>query len=314
MRKLLLFFLILSLPVWLAARNIGGGGGGGIEYADTVTVGTAGDYETITEGYAAAKLLSPAADNKVQVQIGEGVLINEQPTFDSPFIDIVSTAEFYVPPIDEYVKLLIHCNGVDAATSFPDSSTENPKTLSAANQAQVDTADKKFGSGSLLVDGSGDYISAPASADWNFGSGDFTIDFWLKGNAVSDKFPIGTWGNGGSNSWGIIYRRSGNILSFIFHDGSEKIYDTSGFDVAPGAWYHVAVERYGSNISIYVNGTRYYNKSDYSGTFTDPGAATLRIGSSGGQDFSGWIDEVRISKGIARYQAAETIDVPVAEY
>ena len=52
--------------------------------------------------------------------------------------------------------------------------------MTAVNQAQIDTAQSKFGGASGLFDGTGDYLSSADSADWAFGSGDFTIDFWLR--------------------------------------------------------------------------------------------------------------------------------------
>src|SRR3990167_5725818 len=75
---------------------------------------------------------------------------------------------------DSYTQLLLHCDGVDAATTFTD---EIGKAVTANGNAQIDTAQKKFGTASGLFDGTGDYLSLADSDDWNFGAGDFTIDF-----------------------------------------------------------------------------------------------------------------------------------------
>ena len=78
---------------------------------------------------------------------------------------------------DSYTKLLIHCDGADASTTFTD---ESGKTITTVGNAQVDTAYKVFGTGSLLLDGTGDALTLDDSEDWNFGSGDFTVDFRVK--------------------------------------------------------------------------------------------------------------------------------------
>jgi len=57
-------------------------------------------------------------------------------------------------------------------------------TVTAYGNAQIDTAQSKFGGASGLFDGAGDYLSTPDSEDWNFGSGDFTIDFWVRFNSL----------------------------------------------------------------------------------------------------------------------------------
>ncbi|MEJ0012775.1 MAG: hypothetical protein WDM94_09155 [Bauldia sp.] len=60
-------------------------------------------------------------------------------------------------------------------TTFVDSSASG-RTITANGNAQVDTAQAKFGGASALFDGAGDYLTVPASADFNFGTGDFTVE------------------------------------------------------------------------------------------------------------------------------------------
>ena len=88
---------------------------------------------------------------------------------------------------DSYTKVLLHMNGTDASTTFTD---ESGKTWTANGNAQIDTASYKFATGSGLFDGGGDYIDTPDNADFNFGSGDFTIDLQMRRNSsgVITKF------------------------------------------------------------------------------------------------------------------------------
>lgn len=80
--------------------------------------------------------------------------------------------------INSFTKLLLHTDGTDGSTTFTDSSL-SPKTISVFGNAQVDTAQSKFGGASALFDGTGDYLTG-SSADFAFGTNDFTIDFWMR--------------------------------------------------------------------------------------------------------------------------------------
>ena len=81
---------------------------------------------------------------------------------------------------DSYTKALLHFDGADTSTTITD---ESGKTWTPAGTAQIDTAQYKWTS-SLLLDGNSDYISTPDHDDFNVGSGDFTIDFWVRFNSV----------------------------------------------------------------------------------------------------------------------------------
>lgn len=81
--------------------------------------------------------------------------------------------------IDTYTKLLLHCDGTDGSTTFSDNGVTG-HTVTANGNAQIDTAQSKFGNASGLFDGTGDYLTIPDHADWNFGTGNFTIDAWIR--------------------------------------------------------------------------------------------------------------------------------------
>jgi hypothetical protein len=81
--------------------------------------------------------------------------------------------------IDTYTVLLLHGDGTDASTTITDSET-TPKAVTAADDAQIDTAQLKYGSGSILFDGTGDYLTTADHADWYMADGKFTIDFWVR--------------------------------------------------------------------------------------------------------------------------------------
>ncbi|MFB3885601.1 MAG: chitobiase/beta-hexosaminidase C-terminal domain-containing protein [Thermodesulfobacteriota bacterium] len=81
---------------------------------------------------------------------------------------------------DSYTKSLLHMNGADGSTTFTDDAPGGSHTWTAYGDAQIDTSQSKFSGASGLFDGSGDYLSSPDSDDWYWGTGDFTIDFWVR--------------------------------------------------------------------------------------------------------------------------------------
>lgn len=210
-----------------------------------------------------------------------------------------------MPGIDSFAKLVLHCDGADGSTTFTDSSSGG-KTVTANGNAQVDTAQSKFGGASCLLDGTGDYLSVADSADWDFGSGDFTIDLWFRGAVVTGAYAfVSQWnGTGNQRSWELYY--DGSNLNF-----SWSTTGANGFSVArawspsTNTWYHLACVRTGSTIKLFVDGTQLGADGTNSDTIFN-GTASLLVGADTGgtADFlNGWVDEVRVSKGTARWTA-----------
>ncbi|KKL70302.1 hypothetical protein LCGC14_2106310, partial [marine sediment metagenome] len=185
-------------------------------------------------------------------------------------------------------------------------------------QAQLDDAQKKFGTTSALFDGTNDYLSLLDSADWNFGTGQFTVEFWVRYNAFTGSgrpWMVGQMGQTDSTQvWGVAGAATtvANTFIFYFHDGALATLTgtRAAGDFVFNTQYHIAVDRDASNIiRIYFDGV-------ISGSVTDSAnirnlVRPLHIGqregaSSGTENLDGWIDEVRITKGVARYAGAFT--------
>jgi hypothetical protein len=187
------------------------------------------------------------------------------------------------------------------------------------NGGALDTAQAKFGASSLLCgDGVDDYVYMEDSADFAFGPGDFTIDFWIKRAAVSgaqeNAFGQGNSGLTGGYHAGAI--TSGNTFRFGMND---EAYLASGPASALNNtnWNHIAIVRNGNNLAVAVNGTWGSSVSVTGINYTDT-ATRFCIGQlgefSGGSSFNGWIDEFRISKGVARWTPGASFTAPSAEY
>lgn len=203
------------------------------------------------------------------------------------------------------VALLLHMDGVDASTSFPDNST-NQHTVTAVGNAQVDTAQSKFGGASGLFDGTGDYLSVPAHSSFDLGTGAFTVEFWVRFNATTANQALvstpGYYTVGKNGNWLIRADTGLSSITWVSYDGqSNSAVVTGTVALSTATWYHVAVVRNGSTITIYVDGVSKGSGTDSKG-LSDGSDGGLRIagGNSYNNELNGWMDDLRLSD-VARY-------------
>ena len=214
-----------------------------------------------------------------------------------------------VPAVyDTYTKLMLHCDGADNGTVITD---EMGHTITRVGDTCTKTAIKKFGTASLYFDGSEDYLSTPSNTDFAFGTGDFTIDFWIYKPAA------------GTVDWEEILQTSdynvdkGVLIQFndlaggrdrmsaIMGTGTtyETYRMTSSVDIPIAQWVHIAVVRSGVNAYLFQNGTLVASLSNQSG-ISYLSSTTVYVASSGVGDYvKCYLDEFRVSKGIARWTA-----------
>jgi hypothetical protein len=196
-------------------------------------------------------------------------------------------------------SLLLHGNGTNGSTVITDSSG-SPKTVTAVGNAQISTAQSKFGGSSMLFDGTGDYLDSSRSIDFDFGTGDYTIEGWL----FQSSFGINTLVDlrifGESVA---IYSSVSNSLLTLANNSA--IIGTSTFGFSTNAWNHFAVTRSAGTCRGFTNGNLGFTITDNRDLKSTTGNLNCRIGSNntGGQGFSGYIDDLRITKGVARYTA-----------
>ena len=187
----------------------------------------------------------------------------------------------------------------------------------------VNTTQKEFGTGSARFDG-GSYLSVPDHADWNFGTGDFTIDFWARFNALpGDGAYQGFYGQYISTDFFHLYLiNSGGVYTLKVSAMTASAYAARyNYTWTPSVdtWYHIAFVRNGSNFYLFIGGdSKTWTTVDtaISTNSLPDSTAVLTIGattdSAGLHYFNGWMDEVRVSKGIARWTANFT--PPVSAY
>jgi len=190
--------------------------------------------------------------------------------------------------------------------------TAMQNNLVTVGSAQISTSTVKYGTGSIRFNGSTDYLTIPQGPLYNFGSSNWTIESWIYFNSVSSTQVIMNYGYEGSTQRSfVLYFNSDGTLHLAYSTTGSNNTDTSfgSLGASTATWYHIAIVRNGSTITAYKNGTALgttiniaTNVIYYPGT-----AGALRIGTDGTNYFNGYIDDLRITRGVARYTANFTV-------
>jgi hypothetical protein len=203
---------------------------------------------------------------------------------------------------DANTVLLLHCNGADTSTVFTDDiGGRSQRGIQAVGNAQIDTAQSKFGGASALFDGTDDSLQIVDNTWINFGAGDFTAECWFRWSG-GGVFPalINTWSENSSNRnffLGINTSANAPVFYFVNSAGTINTSIQSTTTISTNTWYHIAIVGDSSNFKLYLNGTQVSSLSRQ--TIRAP-AEVFRIGNTADNvlDFNGWIDEVRVSNSV----------------
>jgi hypothetical protein len=205
-------------------------------------------------------------------------------------------------------SLLLHGNGTNGSTVITDSSG-SPKTVTAFGNAQISTAQSKFGGSSIAFDGAGDSLSAGILEDWTFLNNGtaFTVEVFVRGSVFSGSQTIAsTIAN--SSSVGIFLLVSSGKASFRIARGSTGNLALSleaDTVLSVDTWHHLAFVLTAEGVGVvYVNGTLENSGTPSSLSLLRP-SYPLSIGAlpTNNLFFNGYIDDLRITKGVARYTA-----------
>ena len=223
------------------------------------------------------------------------------------YADITNVEITPPAPSSGAVSILLHMDGADASTTFTDSSA-NALTVTANGGATISTSQSKFGGASAYFTGNPvSYLTTEDSPLFGFGTGDFTIEMWVQLVAGSGRFgalSIGDYTNG-------ILWRMVPIGGQLFFAGTALNWFTANPAGVPidGAWHHVAVTRQGTMARGFLDGGLDF-ETDVG--VIDLGASRVLMIGCGSHElndyeaFSGYIDNVKITKGEAIYTAAFT--------
>jgi hypothetical protein len=182
--------------------------------------------------------------------------------------------------------------------------------LETVGNAQISTSVKKYGAASMYFDGSGDYLYINPSNNLPFlyGSGDFTVEAFIYPTGVSGyQYICSVWGIVGQSdatysSWQL-RTNSANLEVVLQSGGTTTAITGSGTSLTANTWQHVAVSRGSNTVKLFINGTQVASQA-YSSTLNSPASAfVVGVQLSNNNTFTGYIDDLRITKGVARYTA-----------
>jgi hypothetical protein len=209
--------------------------------------------------------------------------------------------------IEATPDLLMHMD----SSSFLDSS-ENGHTLDTNNNVSYSSSNKKIGTGSAEFTSANDsYLDITQSSDFDFGSGDFTVDLWIRFKSTNNSVPIigNYYDNGSGSRTGWVLQWQSGVLRLQSGDGS-NYYRVGGLVWSPSidTWYHIAMERYSNTFYLYVDGVLQNNPGDSMTHTIAASSDDLRLGrqvdNNINRELDGYIDEVRIVKGTAAYRGS----------
>lgn len=218
------------------------------------------------------------------------------------------------------VSLLLHMDGSNGSTTFTDSS-KNALAVTRFGNAQISTAQSKFGGSSGYFDGNGDYCTLAHNTAFNLSSGDFTIEAWIynaaRPSGVNTQTIIDKDGVLATSypSYSITVDSVGlcllNLGNGVGLSPTVTAYTIGTIPLA--TWTCIAATKSGTTIRTFLNGSLIASATQ--GVAMTDGSKSLHIGFYAGAGsssyFNGYIDELRITKGVARYTDSYSLpDLP----
>jgi hypothetical protein len=196
--------------------------------------------------------------------------------------------------------------------------SQSVKSLILNGDVKSSTTQTKYLSSSMYFDGTGDSITIGNNRGLHIGSGDFTMEMWFRAAAVNTNQVL-IMRRASAAARGLVMNinsSAANKLGFVAGDS-----DTAGWevsfnstsDLSADTWHHAAIVRSGNNFYLYLDGTREATASSSATIADDTSNMLIGVSDSNSSYFSGYISDLRITKGLARYTAAdETANIPSA--
>ena len=194
----------------------------------------------------------------------------------------------------DYVSLLLNMDGLNNSTSFIDTSSYN-RSIIANGDIKIKSDQSVSGGTSCYFDGSGDFLSINNANDMSFGTGDFTVELWVNLPQLSGRDNF-IFGNNTTGNF-MIQLNSASEIYIGRHNVAWDYHTSHG--IQTNTWTHIAVTRQQGTMKIFINGSlvgsSFTNNNNYP-------IDNLYIGMHmNSYFFYGYMDEIRITKGIARY-------------
>ena len=194
------------------------------------------------------------------------------------------------------VSLLLHGNGANGSTSIIDSSP-SPKTVTAVGNAQISTAQSKFGGASIAFDGTGDTLTVNSNL---LDGSTWTAEAWIRPAPIgtNERTIFSQYNSANANRTIFSITTTGSIKLFNGAQGTT----TSSATITANQWYHIAfVRSSATTVTAFLDGIQVAQKTNFAG----PTSTTTMIGGYFGfpdDQWNGWMDDIRVTT-VARYTA-----------
>ena len=221
---------------------------------------------------------------------------------DVAFLAAAAAPAVPTDPFFANVSLLLHGDGANGSTTIVDSSP-SPKTVTAVGNAQISTAQSKFGGASIAFDGASS-LTLDGSSAFAYGTSDFTIELWARWTNANFSILYDDRGQGSSSAINrlILYRDSTGVIAAALNNAISL----GSAVLNANIWYHIAACREVTTSRVFVDGQAQITVTGDNSNYAN-GASRPIIGADGNNPGSlrlnGHIDELRITKGVARYTA-----------
>ena len=213
-------------------------------------------------------------------------------------------------------SLLCHFDSINSDGRFIDNSSNN-FVITSSGDAKLSTSQYKFGGASAYFDGTNDYLLIPDNNAFELGSSDFTLESFvyfvtLPSSNGYQSTIVSKWSTNNSSYEIYLYNTAGTYQLYLTYSTNGTSATNLGVNWNPniGQWYHIACVRSSTNIYFWVNGVQQGTTQSISGTLYN-GTAPLEIGGftlgSANTVLNGYLDELRITKGVARYTSSFTL-------
>ena len=210
-----------------------------------------------------------------------------------------------IDPNFSNVVLLCHFDGPNGSLALADNSSF-ARTITNASLPLL-TSQYKYGTASLDHGTSAGAATCADSADWDFGSGQFTVECWVRiSTAISgQRTVVGQWGSSNLN-WSLGF--NGTTLQFLYSTTGANSFTVSGTYSPPlNTWVHIAADRDASNVvRVYADGVVVASATVALTFFNSTSLFYISNDATNSRGFIGLIDDLRVTKGVARYAGAFT--------
>ena len=174
--------------------------------------------------------------------------------------------------------------------------------LETVGNAQVSTSVVKYGTGSMYFDGTGDSLTFPVTQQFAYNTGDFTVELWFNASDTTWRI-LYEQTNQFSIQWSSATNGAGRIGIYLGSTGAYSVVNNSALSTA--TWYHLALVRQSGVLKLYIDGVAQTSTYSFTTNLIASNQPLIYVGNfyAGGYSFNGYIDDLRVTKGIARYTA-----------